>query len=134
MTEAQLTIRLDQDTLTIAYDGAGPRPSRVLGEYAYSELACANAEECYVKIGQVIVEGLRDEIFSRIPAPVSPVAHGLTDGAVASYLIELSFKTHTGAHVSTIDSLLGEESDDPELAQVRASWPAIRERLASFPA
>lgn len=133
MTEAHLTLRLERDMLTIWRDGGGPQQAAVIGEYAYSELACANADECYVKIGRVVVEGLRDEIFSKIPATGSPVAHGLTDAAIASYLIDISVKTQTRAHVSTIDALLGEESDDPELAQLRASWPTMRERLEAFP-
>lgn len=132
MTEAHLTVRLEQDALTIWRNGAGARQAAMIGEYLYSELACANAEECYVKIGRAVVEGLRADIFSKIPAP-GAVAHGLTDAAIASYLIDLSVKTQTHAHVSTIDALLAEERDDPDLAQLRASWPVMRERLAAFP-
>lgn len=135
MTEVQLSIKLENDALTIWRVGADAQGGTLLGEYLYPELAGANADECYVKIGRVVVEGLRDEIFSQIGMPsASPVSYGLTDAAVAAYLIDISIRTQTRSHVKTIEALLDEESDDPDLAHLRVSWPTVRERLESFAA
>jgi hypothetical protein len=134
MTEVQLSMKLEDDALTIWRIDQDAQGGHLLGEYLYPELVCANVDECYVKIGRVIVEGLRDDIFDRIAAPGSePVARGLTDADVAAYLIDISVKTQTRAHVETISALLDEESEDPQLAHLRASWPTVRDRLASFP-
>ena len=134
MTEVQLSVKLEDDALTIWRIGQDAQGGHLLGEYLYPELACATVDECYVKIGRVIVEGLRDDIFDRIAAPgAAPVARGLTDADVAAYLIDISLKTQTRAHVDTIAALLDEESDDPQLAHLRASWPTVRDRLGSFP-
>ena len=134
MTEVQLSIKLENDALTIWRVGTDTQGGTLLGEYLYPELAGANADECYVKIGRVVVEGLRDEIFSQIGMPSeSPVSYGLTDAAVAAYLIDISIRTQTRSHVKTIEALLDEESDDPDLAHLRVSWPNVRERLEAFP-
>lgn len=134
MTEVKLSVKLEDDALTIWRIDQDAQGGHLLGEYLYPELACATVDECYVKIGRVIVEGLREDIFDRIPASgAAPVAHGLTDADVAAYLIDISLKTQTRAHVDTIAALLDEESDDPQLAHLRASWPTVRDRLASFP-
>ena len=134
MTEVQLSVKLEDDALTIWRIGQDAQGGHLLGEYLYPELACATVDECYVKIGRVIVEGLRDDIFDRIAAPgATAVARGLTDADVAAYLIDISLKTQTRAHVDTIAALLDEESDDPQLAHLRASWPTVRDRLGSFP-
>jgi hypothetical protein len=134
MTEVQLSVKLEDDALTIWRIDQDAQGGHLLGEYLYPELVCATLDECYVKIGRVIVEGLRDDIFDRIVAPGSePVSRGLTDADVAAYLIDISVKTQTRAHVETISALLGELSDDPQLAQLRATWPTVRDRLESFP-
>jgi hypothetical protein len=134
MTEVQLSMKLEDDALTIWRIDNDAEGGHLLGEYLYPELVCATVDECYVKIGRVIVEGLRDEIFNKIAMPgAEPVARGLTDADVASYLIDISIKTQTRAHVDTIAALLDEDSDDPQLAHLRASWPTVRDRLESFP-
>lgn len=135
MTEVQLSLKLENEALTIWRLGNAPQGGTLLGEYLYAELQCPGAVECYAKIGKVIVDGLREDIFDKITAPASaPVSYGLTDAAVAAYLIDISLKTQTRAHIKTIEALLDEESDDPEFAQLRLSWPNVRERLESFPA
>lgn len=135
MTEVQLSLKLENEALTIWRVGAAPAGGTLLGEYLYTELQCPNVNECYAKIGKVIVEGLREEIFDQITAPpATPVSYGLTDAAVAAYLIDISLKTQTRAHIKTIEALLEEESDDPDFVQLRLSWPNVRERLESFPA
>jgi hypothetical protein len=134
MTEVQLSVKLENDALTIWRIDQDAQGGHLLGEYLLPELVCATVDECYLKIGRVIVEGLREDIFDKIAAaPDSPVSFGLTDAAVAAYLTEISIKTQTRAHIKTIEALLNEESDDPDLAQLRLSWPNIRERLESFP-
>ena len=134
MTEVHLSVKLEDEALTIWRVDDDAEGGHLLGEYLYPELACATVDECYVKIGRVIVEGLREDIFDKIaPASGSPVSYGLTDAAVAAYLTDISIKTQTRAHIKTIEALLAEESDDPDLAQLRVSWPNVRERLESFP-
>lgn len=135
MTEVQLSVKVENEALTIWRVDASAEGGTLLGEYLFPELQCAVAEECYVKIGKVIVEGLREDIFNQIaPAAESPVSYGLSDAAVAAYLIDISLKTQTRGHIKTIEALLDEESDDPDLAQLRLSWPNVRERLEGFPA
>ncbi|HEY1042593.1 MAG TPA: hypothetical protein VGE60_01910 [Telluria sp.] len=134
MTEVQLSLKLENEALTIWRVGDTPEGGTLLGEYLYPELHCPSAADCYAKIGKVIVEGLREEIFDRIAsAPESPVSYGLTDASVAAYLIDISMKTQTRAHIKTIEALLEEESDDPDFEQLRLSWPNVRERLEAFP-
>lgn len=133
MTEVQLSLKLENEALTIWRVDGSPQGGTLLGEYLYPELQCQSASECYLKIGSVIVEGLREEIFDKISKPgPSPVSYGLTDAAVAAYLIDISIRTQTRGHIKTIEALLDEESDDPDLAQLRVAWPGVRERLESF--